>query len=94
VDPVAGRRDDLAFDVGDDPPGLVLVAVDEQPPRALGHVPADQQDGDAEEGAGPPADRLRRAHPPRRHRGGGGGMGNIEEITLTYVVVRPAPEPS
>ena len=35
---------DVALDLADDPLGLLLAPVDEQPARALGHVAADEQD--------------------------------------------------
>ena len=72
----------LGLDRVDDPLGLLLLAVDEQPARALRHVPAHEQDGEAEDRAEaegePPAEvrgedrgveqqQRRRAHrSPRR----------------------------
>ena len=47
----AGGLLDLALDVVDQLVGLVELAVDEHPARALGHVPPYEQDPDAEHGA-------------------------------------------
>ena len=44
----AGGLLDLPLDVRDELVGLVRLAVDEHPARALGHVPAHEQDADAE----------------------------------------------
>ncbi len=51
VERLVGLLGDLALDAVDDPLGLLLAAVDEQPARALGHVPAHEQDADAEDRA-------------------------------------------
>ena len=57
---LAGRRAHLVLDVGHDLLGLLLAAVDEQPPRALRDTPAHDQDPEtedrAEAEAQPPAD--------------------------------------
>jgi hypothetical protein len=50
---VADLLFDLALDLVDDPLGLLLAAMDEQPARALGHVAAHQQDAEAEDRAHP-----------------------------------------
>jgi hypothetical protein len=47
---LAGLLLDLPFDAVDQLLGLFVVAVDEQPARALGDVAPDQQDGQAEDG--------------------------------------------
>src|SRR5581483_4697833 len=53
---------DALLDLPDDPLGLLLLSVDEEPARALGHVPADEHDREGEHGAepegDPPADVL------------------------------------
>ena len=49
--PLTSLVGDGLLDVGDDPLGLVLAAVDEQPARALRHVAADQQDPDGQDRA-------------------------------------------
>ena len=41
----------LLLDVDDDLLALLVAAVDEQPPGALGDVPAHEQDADAQDGA-------------------------------------------
>jgi len=81
--PDPGRLDDLALDLADDPLGLVVAAVDEQPPRALGDVPADQQDAETQQGAEregqPPADVDREdvgVQQDQRQRGPGRGRGS------------------
>jgi hypothetical protein len=51
IELLAGLPPDLLLDVADDPVGLLVVAVDEQPARALGHMPPHEQDPDAEHGA-------------------------------------------
>ena len=60
---LAGLLLHLGLDVGDDPVGLLLAAVDEEPARALREVAADEQDAEPEQGAhrerDPPADVAR-----------------------------------
>ena len=48
-----GALPHFLLDFTDDRLGLVLVAVDEQPPRALRHMAADDQDPDPQHGADP-----------------------------------------
>ncbi len=53
---LAGLLGDPLLDVVDDPLGLLLAAVDEQPARALRDVAPHQQDGQAEDRADPEGD--------------------------------------
>ena len=50
---LAGALPDVLLDPLDDPLGLLLASVDEQPARALGHMPPDEQDREREHRAEP-----------------------------------------
>ena len=65
VELLAGLALDALLDIPDDLLRLILAAVDEQPARALGHVPAHDHDRQCEDGSEPerdPPTDVRREH--------------------------------
>jgi hypothetical protein len=96
--PLPGLLLDLPLDVADQLLGLVVVAVDEQPAGALGHVTPDQQDAKAEDGAeperDPPAEVDREQALVQQHQRQGGPEHGPEPERAVDDQVDPAPEPA
>jgi hypothetical protein len=94
---LAGLLLDLLLDPGDQLLGLLVVAVDELPAGALGHVAADQQDGQAEDGAEPegqpPAEVGREPVGVEQEQGKGGPEHGAEPERAVDDQVDPAPQP-